>query len=232
MQCPSMAQKLTAASAARHARAASSCVLPPSEGQPGQWRSFVCHANAGCVLEVTALTSHHGLAQKERGLPPVQCPSVVHRPIPTSAARRTRAASSRIFHPPERQPAQWRLFACHENAGCALEGTARMSHHGLAPKERHLPPVQCHSIARGPITASTTRRARAASSRVLPPPGKQPAQWRLRVGHARAGCALEIIARSSHHSLAPKERGLPPVRCPSMSRRTIAASAPRRARAR
>ena len=147
MQCPSMAQRLTAASAARHARAASSCVLPPSEGQPGQWRSFVCHANAGCVLEVTALTSHHGLAQKERGLPPVQCPSVVHRPIPTSAARRARAASSRISHPPERQPAQWRLFACHENAGCALEATARMSHHGLAPKERRLPPVKCHSVA-------------------------------------------------------------------------------------
>ena len=107
-----------------------------------------------------------------------------------------------------------------------------MSHHGLAPKERHLPPVKCHSIARGPITASTTRRARAASSRVLPPPGKQPAQWRLRVGHARAGCAFEVIARTSHHGLAPKERGLPSVQGPSMSRRTIAASAPRRARAR
>ena len=51
-----------------------------------------------------------------------------------------------------------------------------------------------------------------------------------RVGHAKACCALEVTARTSHHGLAPKERGLPPVPCPSMSRRSTTTSATRRAR--
>ena len=219
------------ASAARRARAASSRVSPPPERQPAQWRSFACHANAGCALEATARTSHHGLAPKERGLPPVQCPFIARRPIATSAARRARAASSRVSPPPERQPAQWRSFACHANAGCALEATARTSHHGLAPKERGLPPVQCPFIARRPITASAARRARAASLRVSPPPERQPAQWRSCACHAKAGCALEATARTSHHGLAPKERGLPPVQCPFIARTPITTSAARRARA-
>ena len=167
MQCPSLVRRAITASAARRARAASSRVSPPPERQPAQWRSYACHANAGCVLEVTARTSHHGLAPKERGLSPVQCHYIVRSTITTSAARRARAASSRVSPPPERQPAQWRLRACHANAGCVLEVTARTSHHGLAPKERGLPPVQYPLKVRKPTTASAARRARAASSRVF-----------------------------------------------------------------
>ena len=60
--------------------------------------------------------------------------SKMRGPIATRVARRACAASLRLTPPPERQPAQWRLFACNANAGCALETTARTSHHGLAPK--------------------------------------------------------------------------------------------------
>ena len=45
----------------------------------------------------------------------------------------------------------------------------------------------------------------------FPPPERQPAQWRLRSCHVNAGCALEVIARTSYHGLASKEN--PPCRC-------------------
>ena len=87
-----------------------------------------------------------------------------------SARHGTRARQARMFlPPPERQPPQWRLRVGHTNAGCPLEVTACTSHHGLAPKERGLPPVQRPFMARTPISASAARHARAASSRDFPP---------------------------------------------------------------
>jgi len=136
----------------------------------------------------------------------MQCSYIVHRTIIACAARRTRAVSLRVSLPPERQPAQWSWRAFPVNAGCALEVTARAPHHGLEPRERGLPPVQCPFIARRPITISAARRARAATSRVSPPPETHPAQWCSHVGHAKAGCALEGTARTSHHGPASKER--------------------------
>ena len=203
MPCPSMVRKPITTSAARRARVASWRVLPPPERQPAQWRLFVCHAKAGCVLEVTAHTSHHGILQKEKGLLPVRYPLIVRGPLTTSAARRVRAASLRVSPPPDRHPAQWRLFVCRANAGCALEATARTSHHGLAPRARCLPPVQYSFIVRRPTETSATWRARASRSRVSPPPERQSAQRRLRACHAKAGCVLEATARTSHHALAP-----------------------------
>ena len=44
--------------------------------------------------EAAASTSHHGLATKERGLLPMQCPSIAHASTTSSAVRRARAASS------------------------------------------------------------------------------------------------------------------------------------------
>ena len=187
VQYPSIVRKLITASAARRARAASSHDLPPADRQPVQWRTRACHTKADCVLEATARTSHHGLAPKERGFPLVQCPFMSRSIITTSVARSPRAARSRISPPPERQPAQWGLRACHANAGCALEVTAHTSHHGLATKERGLPSVRCPSIAQGVVATSAARRTRAASSRVPPPPETQPAQWRSHIAHAKAG---------------------------------------------
>ena len=74
------------------------------------------------------------------------------------------------LQPCERQPAQWRLFACHANASCMLEATALASHHGLAPKERGLPPTKCRFVPIGTVTASAARRAHATDSRVVSPP--------------------------------------------------------------
>ena len=75
------------------------------------------------------------------------------------------------------------------------------------------------ALARGKLACFATTRER------------QPAQWRSCVGHAKAGCALlEVTFRTPHHDPVRKERGFPPVHCPSMSRRPITASAARRAR--
>ena len=143
---------------------------------------------------------------------------------------RARAVSSRVSPTPERQPPQWRRFAWHANAGCALEATARTSNHDHEPKERCLPPVQCPLMVRRPITASAARRARAASSCVLSPPETHPTMGRSRVGYTKAGCVLEVLARTSSHGLARGKRGLPPVRCYSIARRPITTSAAWRAR--
>ena len=230
MKCPFKVRRPITSSVARRACAVSSRGLPPPERQSPQWRSRACHANAGYALEATARTSPHGLAPKERGLPPVQCPFVVRGATAASAARRAHAASLRVLQPSETQPAQWRSRVGHAKGGCALEVTARTSHHGLAPKERGLPPVQCPFVLPTPITISAVRRARAVSLRVSPPRERQPVQWRLRACHANAGCALQAIARTSHHGLAPKERGLPPVKCRSIAHRPIVTSAARCAR--
>ena len=112
-------------------------------------------------MEVTAGTSHHYLALRIRGLSPVQGLYMIRETITVSVTRRARAASLRVTPPPKRQPAQWRLlFAFNANAGCALEATARTSHHGLAPKERALPPAKCHSIVHRPIISIAARCAR------------------------------------------------------------------------
>ena len=171
-QCSTLSIRVARSRLARPgAQALSSRVSPHPEIQPAQWRLLACHVSAGCALEVTAVSSHHGLAPKDRGLPPMQSPSTVRGPITTSAARRARAASLPISPPPERQPAQWRSIACYVNAGCALEVTALSLHHGLAPKERGLPPVQYPSTARKPTKTSAARRARVESLRVSPSPG-------------------------------------------------------------
>ena len=175
-----------------------------------------------CRLRVGGHSSHVAPCScvEREGSTTGAVPSKVRKPTTASAARRARAASSRVLPPPERQPAQWRARTCHAKAGCpVLEATARTSHHGLAPRVRRLPPSQCISIVREPITTSAARRARATSSRVSLRPERQPPQWRLFACHANAGCpVLEATARTSHHGHAPKQRGLPPVQYPSMER--------------
>ena len=173
---------------------------PTPKRQPPQWRLFACHASAGRALEITARTSHRGVAHEERGLPPVQCPFMMRRPITTSATRRERAAASRVSPHPKRTSAQWRLFACHVNAGRALEVTALSSHHGLAPeKEKYSAGAILFSNARTNLNQHGTARAcgklaRFAISKVVV----------LFACHVKAGCASEITARTSHHGLAPK----------------------------
>ena len=181
------------------------------------------------MLEVTAGTSHHGLTLWIRRCSPLQGLCMMRGPIATSAAQRACAASLRVTPPPKRQPAQWRLFACNANAGCALEATARTSHHGLAPKERGLPLAKCHTMARRPnkIVAARCVRGKLACVATF---YRQPAQWRLFARNANAGCALEATARTSHHGLAPKERGLLLAKWHSMAHKTITTSAARCAR--
>ena len=199
------------------AAAASLRVLQPPERQQAQWGVRACHANASCALEVTARTSQHDLAPRKREASRRRSalPHRVGRSHP--AWHGARAASSHVSQPPETQPAQWRLRVGHEKACCAVEFTARTSHHGLARKEEGLPPVQCPCMSLKQTTTSATPRARAASLRVLKPPERQQAQWGVRACHADAGCALEVTARTSHHGLAPKERDLPPAQCPFYS---------------
>ena len=122
-----------------------------------------------CRLRVESHSSHvspRSYAKRER--PSASAvPSKVRKPTTASVARRANTASSRVVPPPERQATLYHASACHAKAGCVLEATARTSHHGLAPKERGVPPAQCPSRVRKSITASAARRARAASSRVV-----------------------------------------------------------------
>ena len=121
-----------------------------------------------CRLRVGGHSSHVAPRSCTDGERPAAgaVPFQFRRHITSSAARPARTASLRVLPPPETQPAQWRLRACHVNAGCALQVTARTSHNHLAPKERGLPPVQFYFTAQKPTATSAARRARAASSRM------------------------------------------------------------------
>ena len=110
-----------------------------------------------------------------------------------------------------------------------LEATAHTSNHGLTPKKRGLPPAQRYFMTCRQVTISAVRRACAASSGVFTPPEIQPVQWRSCIGHAKAGCVLEVTARTSHHGLTPKNRGYSPVQCPSISHNPTAISVARHA---
>ena len=136
VQCSFIARESIAASQARRTRAVSSRVSPPPETQPAQWRSRVDHAKTGNALEVTARTSHHGPAREDRGLPPVQCPSVARDPIAASPARRARGKLACFAT--SRDTASAVEYVGHAKAGFPLEVTARTSNHGLAPKEREV----------------------------------------------------------------------------------------------
>ena len=169
----------------------------------------MCHANAGSALEVTALTSQRGLATKERGLPPVQCPFAARKPITGSAAQRAHGVKSRVLPPPEKQPGRWRLFACHPNAGCPLEVTARTSHHDLAAKERGLPLVQFPYVTRRFIAVSAAQRARGNFACFVSP--RETAnnavshEYRLRVG----GHSSHVAPRSCTERERPAAGALP-----------------------
>ena len=138
----------------------------PVKARPTAAEHAVARVPRECRLRIGGHSSHVAprfCTERERGLPPMQYPFVERKLITASAARHAREASLRVLPPPEIQPAQWGLRACHANAGCALEVTARTSHHGLARKERVLPPMRCPYIVQGPTAASAARRARAAS---------------------------------------------------------------------
>ena len=70
--------------------------LPPRERQPAQWRLRVGHANVGCVLEVTARTSHHGLAKRKEAS--CQCSTLPYSVGRSQPARHgARARQARVF---------------------------------------------------------------------------------------------------------------------------------------
>ena len=137
---------------------------------------FACHANAGCALEVTALTSHHGLAPKERGLPPVRCPLVVRRPIATTAARRAR--SKLACFATSRETATAVALAC-----VPCECRLRVGGHSS-----HVAPRSCAEIER-PFCRCGTLPWCVNRSR--------PAQHGARARRARMFCHLP---RDSQHS--------------------------------
>ena len=136
-----------------------------------------------------------------------------HGPTTTSAARRARAASSSAAPPPERQRAQARLRCATRGAGLALEAAAGTSHHGRAPKERGLSPVQCLYVAMTDHNQRGTARARSKLECCASSPETASAGAPALVTRG-AGLALEAAAGTSHHGRAPKERGLSPAQCP------------------
>ena len=195
MQCPFAACKPITGSAAQRAHGVKSRALPPPEKQPGRWRLFACHPNAGCPLEVTARTSHHDLAAKERGLPLVQFPYVTRRFIAVSAAQRARGNFACFVSPRETANAvshEYRLRvggrsshvaprSCTERerpAASALPFRCPCVNHNQRSKARARSKLEC--IATSRETASAVPRARV------------PCECRLRVG----GHSSHIAPRS------------------------------------
>ena len=213
-------------SATRRARAASSRAAPPPERQPAQWRVRTCHAKAGCALEAAAGTWHHVLRRSRETF---RCHGLLYSAWADHNQRGTAPSRgrSRAALPPKRRAVQWSARTCHAKAGCSWH----VSPHGLAPKERGVPQVQCSFTVPEPVATSAARRAHTARWRAAPSPERQPAQRRVRACHAKAGCGLEAAAGTSHHGLAPTEGGLPPVKCPVTLRGPTAISAAWRARA-
>ena len=122
----------------------------PRDRQPAQWRSLVGHSKASCALEVTARTSHYGLAAKKRGLPPVQCPSIARMLIAASAAQRARARGKLPCFPPcfatSRDTASAVAFARRacESQLCAGGHSSHVALHYFTEEER--PPAGAVSV--------------------------------------------------------------------------------------
>ena len=179
-----------ATSAERRARTPSSSVLPPTERPPAQWRLFACHANAGCALEVTDCTSHHGLAPRKE--PARRCSSLSWCVVQSRSARHgahTRQARDFRHQPEDSQRSDARARATRMPGARWRSQLARRTT-VLRRKREALLLAEYLSIERRPTTTSAARRARAASSRVLPPPERPSAQWRSFAYHASAGCAF------------------------------------------
>ena len=115
-------------------------------------------------------------------------------------------------------------------AGLALEAAAGTSHHKHAPKERGLPPAQCHSRGNGrpqpALEGARSNKLECRASFLQTVSIDAPAPRATR----DAGLALEIAAGASHHGRAPKERGLSPAQCHSKENQHTTASAGRRTR--
>ena len=165
MQYPSMVCEPITTSVARRVRGNLACFATSQETASTVARARVPRKSRLCVGGHSSHVAPQSCTEGERPCP-MMYPFVARRPIAVSAAQRARAASSRVLQPRERQPAQWRLFACHANAGCMLEATAHTSQHGLSPKERGLPPIRCHSLSRG-TSIATRHGARTRQARVL-----------------------------------------------------------------
>ena len=201
-------------SAVRRAREASSRVLPRPEMKPAQRRSCVGHTTGGCVLEVTARTSHHGLAPKKREASR-RCSAIPQRTNRSQPARHDEhARQAHVFcHiTRDRQRSSSRASVMQKPAAFWRSQLARRT---TILHQRRQVSCRCSAFPYSkPTITSAARCARAATSRVLLRPETRPAQRRPRVSHAKAGCVLEFTARTSHHGLAPKERGLPPMQPP------------------
>ena len=90
------------------ARRKRACCASSRETSSAVARSRERHAKAGCVFQIAAGTSQHGLAPTVSGLSPVQLPFLMHGPTTTSAAWRARVASKRAAPRSEKQRVQWR----------------------------------------------------------------------------------------------------------------------------
>ena len=143
-RCPSIKDEPAAASAARHARAASSCAARSTLRQraPARLRRVTC--GAGLAFEAVAGMSHHGLARKERGPFPAQCSFAVNGRTRITVTRRARAESFRAGPPPQRRRTQARLCAVRNTRRWLiflLEAAASTPHRDHVPNGRAFLPA-------------------------------------------------------------------------------------------
>ena len=157
--------------------------------------------------------SHHGLAPKERGLPPVQCSFIGSEAIlPARRGARARRARAHCNSPTARalrhlptESGRSGALVCarRESRLRKVKASAGTSHHGLTEKERGLPPVQCFFTGLGATpTTCVVRRVRAASASVAHSRVRDVkagfATWRPRLG--RRTTVLRRMRKASRRS--------------------------------
>ena len=167
-------------SAARRVRASSSRAVPSPERQPAQWRSRLCHIKAGWHVAPRCCT--------ERERAPAGAVSF-HRAWASNGQRGTTHARSQLV-----------CSAIFPKLASAVALARVPSESRLCVRGRswHVAPRSCTEGERAPAGAvpahsawadhnSAARRVRASSSRAVPSPERQPAQWRSRLCHIKAG---------------------------------------------
>ena len=132
---------------------------------------------------------HHGVALKQREF--CRCSTVSHRVARLQPARNDTCVRKAhvIRHLPRySQRSGARLRATQMPAARCRSQLSRRTmvlHPNMEASRR----CTAFVVVRKPITTSAARRARAASSRVLSPPERQPAKWRARASVTRKPAA-------------------------------------------
>ena len=172
---------------AARARVGSAEAGPRPEREQAQWRASALHAQATSGSEGQGW--HAGASAGAEGSAASRScsafPWCMERVSPARRGARSRR-KRRCWASSQREQAQWRASALHDQTTSRNEGQGRHVRAWQCTEDDGSSVVQCPSEVHESIAASAARRARATSARAAPPPQREPAQWRATALHAQA----------------------------------------------